>query len=202
MSSRWMGEDVPRGERYDQRFAELAAAGRHVHGEADFVEAMLGRLVPGLPRRVLDAGCGTGRVAIELARRGVDVTGVDLDPAMLEIARAKAPALPWLLADLAELDLAGEPFSAAVLAGNVMIFLAPGAERRVLERVAACLAPGGVVAAGFQLSPGGLGLAGYDEAAAAAGLGLVERFATWEMDPLPERAERAEYAVSVHRRLR
>ena len=44
-------------------------------------------------RRVLDAGCGTGRVAIELARRGIEVVGVDADPDMLERARRRAPQL-------------------------------------------------------------------------------------------------------------
>ena len=56
---------------------------------------------------VLDAGCGTGRVAIELSRRGHDVVGVDVDEAMLEAARAKAPDLTWVQGDLADpgLDL-------------------------------------------------------------------------------------------------
>ena len=64
----------------------LAAEGKSIHGEADLVC----RFEPG---SVLDAGCGTGRVAIELAARGIDVVGVDLDPAMLDHARLKAPSL-------------------------------------------------------------------------------------------------------------
>jgi ubiquinone/menaquinone biosynthesis C-methylase UbiE len=50
---------------------------------------------------VLDAGCGTGRVAIELARRGIEIVGVDIDPGMLGSARRKAPELTWIEADLA-----------------------------------------------------------------------------------------------------
>ena len=62
--TRWGGRgDVPRGNAYDARFAELAEAGHHVHGEADLVAS----LVEG--RRIVDAGCGTGRVGIELAAR-------------------------------------------------------------------------------------------------------------------------------------
>ena len=91
MTTRWSGSDVPRGPDYDARWARLAAAGESVHGEADLVEALL-RETGGT--RVLDAGCGTGRVAIELAARGFAVVGVDADPAMLSEARAKAPGLP------------------------------------------------------------------------------------------------------------
>jgi SAM-dependent methyltransferase len=58
-------------------------------GECDFIESEVGgdRSVP-----VLDIGCGTGRHAIELARRGFKVTGVDLSPSQIERARAKAAA--------------------------------------------------------------------------------------------------------------
>ena len=69
-------------------------------------------------------------------------------------ARAKAPTLTWQEADLASLpaDVAAGPFAAAVLAGNVMIFVARGTERAVLANLAPRLAPGGLVVAGFQLS--------------------------------------------------
>ena len=56
---------------YDERWRRMEAAGVNPHGEADFVFSYG-------PRSVLDAGCGTGRVAIELARRGLDVVGTDL----------------------------------------------------------------------------------------------------------------------------
>ena len=99
-----------------------------MHGEAAFVEGL------GV-RSVLDAGCGTGRVAIELARRGLEVVGLDADPGMLSAARAKAPDLDWVQADLSDFDLfeADGPgrlrrFDAAVMAGNVMIFVVPGTE--------------------------------------------------------------------------
>jgi hypothetical protein len=81
------------------------------------------------------------------------------------------------LAKLA-LDLAGRRFDAVVMAGNVMIFVAPGTEGAVLKRSAAHLRTGGLVVAGFQLVPGGLTLEHYDDLAAAAGLILAERFAT------------------------
>jgi len=166
-----------------------------MHGEATFVESL------GV-RSVLDAGCGTGRVAIELARRGLDVVGLDADPGMLSAARDKAPELEWVEGDLSAFDLF-EPdgrsrrrFDAAVLAGNVMIFLVPGTEGAVLEHLARHLRPGGLVVAGFQLMPGRLALDRYDGLAAAAGLTLADRFATWDRDPWRPGAD---YAVSVHR---
>lgn len=165
----------------------MASQGQNVHGEADFVS----RLHPG---SVLDAGCGTGRVAVELARRGVDVVGVDLDPAMLAGARDKAPTLTWVVADLATVDL-GRTFDVVVLAGNVMIFLTPGTEGSVVANLARHLGPAGALVAGFQLPAGGLDLATYDHLCRAAGLELEGRWATWDGAPFGG----GDYAVSVHR---
>jgi SAM-dependent methyltransferase len=186
--NRWLNEAGDRSRTYDQRWEELAAAGKNVHGEADLVEA-LG------PRSVLDAGCGTGRVAIELARREVDVVGVDVDRSMLEVARSKHPDLPWVLADLAEVDL-GRTFDVVVMAGNVMIFLAPGTEGLVVANLARHVTPGGSLVAGFSLQPGRLDLPTYDHHAETSGLVLADRWATWDRRPF----EGGDYAVSVHRR--
>src|SRR5947208_5647921 len=90
--NRWLDTDSIRGEDYDAQYRARESAGQNVHGEADFVESFH-------PKSVLDAGCGTGRVAIELARRGIEVVGVDLDPGMLSTAARKAPHLEWHLDD-------------------------------------------------------------------------------------------------------
>lgn len=187
--NRWLEWRGPRGDDYDRRFEALAASGADVHGEASLV-ASYG------PASVLDAGCGTGRVAIELARRGVDVVGVDADPSMLDVARRKAPRLDWVEADLEALDL-GRTFDVALMAGNVLLFVREGAEGPVVAQVARHLAPGGRLVSGFALEPGRLTLARYDALAGAAGLVLEERWATWERAPLPPAPT---YAVSVHRR--
>lgn len=193
MSTRWHDTDAPRGDDYDARWRNLVAAGKSIHGEADLVADLL-HASGGT--RVLDAGCGTGRVAIELAERGFTVVGMDLDEKMLAAARAKAPRLRWLLADLSEAGAhLRDEFDAVVAAGNVMIFLDPGSEGRVLEQLAARLAPGGLLVAGFQLHTGRLTLERYDECAAAAGLELVDRWATWEREPYTG----GDYAVSLHR---
>ena len=174
----------------------MAARGENVHGEADLVEWLAASASPppaGRAASVLDAGCGTGRVALELARRGFDVVGVDLDPAMLAQARAKAPDLAWVEGDLARVDL-GRRFDVIVLAGNVMIFLAPGTEPTVVANLARHLVPGGALVAGFQLDRS-LDARTYDRYAEEAGLRLDRRWATWDRQPF----EGGPYAVSVHR---
>ena len=178
-------------EQYDERWETLAGRGVDVHGEADLVDQLLN--APG--SRVLDAGCGTGRLAIELARRGYDTVGVDVDPDLLARARAKAPTLEWRDGDLATLDAATAPgpFAAAVMAGNVMIFVARDTEAQVVANLGARLAPGGLVVAGFQLD-GRLPMAEYDAHARAAGLEPVARWSTWDRSPFTATSD---YVVAV-----
>lgn len=199
----WLATRTRTGEDYDAPYAARAAAGSNVHGEADLLTALLQAMVP-LPAverayRVLDAGCGTGRVAIELARRGVAVVGVDLDAVMLTQARAKAPQLDWRQGDLVAIEL-GQRFDAVLLAGNVMIYLTPGTEAAALANLAHHLEAGGLLIAAFELpapSWSRLTLEAYDRLAAAAGLTLLARWSTWQQDAWSP-ADR--YAVSVHRR--
>jgi SAM-dependent methyltransferase len=191
VTDRWRASDVPRGAAYDRRFEHLAASGVDVHGEAALVDSYG-------PGAVLDAGCGTGRVAMELSRRGHPVVGLDVDDAMLETARARAPALEWVQGDLTDgaLDL-GRSFDVVVLAGNVLIFVPPGSEGRVIANAARWLVPGGRLVAGYSLRPGGLQPAGHDAHAAAAGLELEDRWSTWDRRPYRTGDD---YAVAVHRR--
>lgn len=193
MSNRWQESTAPRGDDYDARWRSLAEAGQNIHGEADLVEHLMR---PSGARSVLDAGCGTGRVGIELARRGFAVAGVDADAGMLSAARRKAPDLDWVQGDLADLGSAlPGPFDLILLAGNVMIFLEPGTEDRVLAGLTARLAPGALLVAGFSVRPDRLPIERYDELAAAAGLVLVSRWSTWDRQPFAG----GDYAVSVHR---
>ena len=148
------------------------------------------------PSSVLDAGCGTGRVARELARRGVETVGVDLDDEMLLTARRKAPSLDWHRADLVDIDL-NRVFDVVLLAGNVMIFLTPGTESMVVANLTRHLARDGALVAGFSLRPGQLDVEDYDRLVASAGLSLVERWSTWDREAW---GAHAEYQVSIHRR--
>jgi len=172
------------GDDYQARFDRLAATGADVHGEADFVAALA-------PGTVLDAGCGSGRVAVELARRGLDVVGVDVDPSMLATARRRAPDLAWVEADLTSFDL-GRTFDVVVLAGNVPLFTPAGTQAALAARCAAHVAPGGHLVAGFSTDRGFTA----DDWSDAVPLDEVERFATWDGAPW----DGGDYVVAVHRR--
>ncbi len=158
------------------------------------------------PATVLDAGCGAGRVAIELARRGLDVVGVDFDDDLLEYARRLAPDLDWRCADLATLDL-GRRFDLIVQAGNVLNFCRPMDRSAIVTRCADHLEPGGRLLVGFQVEGEAMAegdpdtdrttLDTYLALAASAGLQLEANWSTWDRRPAtPE----ADFAVVLHRR--
>ena len=91
------------GQKYDQESFTQGTL-----GECDFIEAELGF---DKALRILDVGCGTGRHAIELTRRGYTVTGVDLSGSQLARAREKA-AQQGLDIDFQQLDARNLPFEA------------------------------------------------------------------------------------------
>ena len=59
---------------------------------ADFLEECFGRFCKESPEIILDLACGTGRMTLELARRGYDMIGVDCSAEMLDVARDAAEA--------------------------------------------------------------------------------------------------------------
>ena len=179
------------GDDYQARFDRLAASGEDVHGEASFVRGFA-------PATVLDAGCGTGRVAIELARHGIDVVGVDVDASMLATAKERAPAVEWVECDLRRLDL-GRHFDVVVMAGNVPLFTPAGTQGDLVAGVARHVGPTGVLVAGFSTGAADrpYDTDAYDQHCAAAGLELVERFSTWDRRAWEPGSG---YAVSVHTR--
>jgi SAM-dependent methyltransferase len=197
----WLAKRRHTGSEYDAPYKAHAAAGMDVHGEANLIEKLLhsdlNRTASTQPYRVLDAGCGTGRMAIELARRGVDIVGVDLDEVMLKQARKNAPQLDWRLGDLSSIEL-DKVFDAIVLAGNVMIYVTPGTEAATLANMAHHLKPGGLLVAAFELTPQSwtkLTIESYDQLTKTAGLKKVARWSTWEQEPWDDDDN---YAVSVH----
>jgi SAM-dependent methyltransferase len=179
---------------YVQRFRTLAAQGSDLAGEARLVDAMVPR-----GARVLDAGCGPGRVGAFLADAGHTVVGVDGDPVLIAAAEEDHPGPRWIVGDLAELDLPAlgvpEPFDAIVCAGNVMTFLAPGTRGEVLRRLRAHLAPGGRAAIGFGAGRG-YPFEEFLADAAATGWAPDLLLATWDLRPF---GPGADFLVAVLR---
>ena len=183
-------EDPGHSAAYVERFRRLAAQGTDLAGEARLVDAMLTR-----GSRVLDAGCGPGRVGGWLAGVGHTVVGVDGDPVLIAAAAAAHPGPRWIVGDLAELDL-GEQFDAVVCAGNVMTFLAASTRREVLRRLGGHLVPGGRAAIGFGAGRG-YAFAEFLDDARAVGLVPDVLLSTWDLRPY---SPDADFLVAVLRR--
>jgi len=188
--SRWVElteENPDHSTWYIERFRSMAEAGDDLDGEARFVDAMAPRQA-----RILDAGCGPGRVGGALARRGHQVVGVDVDRVLIAAAQEAHPDARWLVGDLAELDLAAagvdEGFDVVVCAGNVLPFLAPSTRRAVLANLRDQLGQEGRIAAGF-----GAGRDyDFDEFRADAdAVGLVRHLelSTWDLRPFVDGSE-------------
>ncbi|WP_231979325.1 class I SAM-dependent methyltransferase [Tessaracoccus coleopterorum] len=92
--------DPDHSRRYIERFKMMEAAGHDLYGEARAVDAMAPRNA-----RILDAGCGPGRLGGRLHALGHRVVGVDVDPTLIAAAEEDHPGPLWLVGDLADLDL-------------------------------------------------------------------------------------------------
>jgi SAM-dependent methyltransferase len=182
--SKWMAivESNPgHSSWYIERFRAMAAEGDDLGGEARLIDAMVPR-----GSRILDAGCGPGRVGGRLAAAGHEVVGVDVDPALIAAAEEDHPGPTWLVGDLAELDLPArgitEGFDAIVCAGNVMTFLAPSTRGAVVANLGRHLREGGRAVIGF-----GAGrdyeFAEFFDDVDTAGLTVELRLATWDLRP-------------------
>ncbi len=125
--------------------------------EADFIEAAVRKYCPFAVRRLFEPGCGTGRLVAELAARGYDVTGLDLNRPSLDYLRRRL-ARRGLRATLLRADMTDfrlpRLVDAAYSTFNTFRHLLTEADaRRHLQCVAASLRPGGVYILGLHLVP-------------------------------------------------
>ena len=176
-------------DEYEARWDRIAERGENPHGEVDFVMTFA-------PKTALDAGCGFGRVGIELNARGVDIVGVDLDADLLDRAKRRAPELDWRLADLASVDI-GRTFDVVVVAGNVIGFVDAADRASAVQNCARHVSPGGTLVMGNQLKPSWPSIEELDEWCAREGLLPAGHMAGWEGESL---GENPDYVVTVHQR--
>ncbi len=191
MTQTWkqiVAADPEHSRRYAKRWDDMVADGVDIDGEARLADAMAPR-----GARILDVGCGQGRLGSYLAARGHRVVGVDLDPHLIERARDACPDATWEIADLAADGWAAGPFDLAMSAGNVLAFVDPADRRTVLANLAARLAPAdeggdgeaGRLVVGFGLDRG-WSRAQFERDAEAAGLAVQQRWSTWDLRPFDD----------------
>lgn len=194
---RWFTHADGHSEFYRDRFRELAAQGADLSGEARFVDMLIPR-----NSRVLDAGCGGGRLAGALAQAGHLAFGIDVDPVLVAAAEEDYPGPIYQVRDLTELslaDLAGDPVAVTVCAGNVLVFAAPGTERELIRHLIQVTAPGGRVVLGFRRDeayPYERFDADLAVLAEQTGVSQEFRFGTWHLDPFTDESD---FAVTVLR---
>ncbi|MBT9492562.1 MAG: methyltransferase domain-containing protein [Paucibacter sp.] len=140
-------------DQYDRLYAS-----KDYSGECDLIQAALQRFSAKPPERLLDVGCGTGGHTIELARRGYQLTGVDLSAAMLEHARQKAKVLDafqphWVCGDARSFE-AGSSFDAAIMMFAVIGYLTSNDDVLAgLRNIRRHLKPGAVFVCDFWYGP-------------------------------------------------
>ena len=159
---------------YVERFRAMAEAGDDLAGEARMIDAMAPRNA-----RILDAGCGPGRVGGLLALHGHEVVGVDLDPVLVAAAVEDWPGPTWLVGDLAEMDLPALGIEDA---------FDPAARVDVLRSLAGHLRADGRIAIGFGAGRG-YAFDDFRSDVVAAGLAVDLELATWDLRPLTPDAD-------------
>ncbi len=116
-------------------------------GEIDFYRELAAEAASD-GRAVLEVACGTGRVAIRLARHGAEVVGLDLSAAMLDVAREKSAGMGnmrWVQGDMRSFDL-GEAIGLAIIPGHAFQNIVTAADQiACLESIKRHLVPGGVL---------------------------------------------------------
>lgn len=141
-------------ERYDEGIRRLS------RGRIDALYDAIASRASGPGRRVLDLGCGTGGLALACAARGADVTGIDLDAGMLEVAARKAAThaggsrVDWTQLGAMEIeDRFGEASFDAIVSCLMFSELLPEEQVYVLAAARSRLRPGGTIVIGDETRP-------------------------------------------------
>lgn len=176
--------DPEHSRRYIERFKEMAKQGHDLYGEARLVDAMVPRHA-----RVLDAGCGPGRVGGRLAELGHVVVGVDLDPVLIAEANRVHTGATWIHADLEDLQLApeivGDGFDVIVSAGNVVPFIRAEGRRSAIAAMARHTSPTGRLVIGFGAGRG-YPFDSFLVDTRSAGLEVDHLASTWDLRPFDD----------------
>lgn len=185
---------------YIARWERFEAQGRDIDGEARLIDALASD-----GDRVLDAGAGTGRLAGYLAAvangrngRNLRLTGVDLDPELVDYATGRHPGVDWHVGDLAvDAEVPAGPFDLVVSAGNVLAFIPDPAHRAALGVLRDRLAGDGRLVVGFGLDRG-RSLTDFTADATAAGLRITQAYSSWDLRPRdPDAAPDSGFLVAV-----
>jgi ubiquinone/menaquinone biosynthesis C-methylase UbiE len=136
--------------------AEVEVTGRETALSPEEQTLLERHLVPGW--RLLDVGCGAGREAFGFARAGLSVVGIDVAPAMIDLARERACeaalAIEFAVAEPLTLPADAGPFDAIYFSPGIYSHI-PGRDRRVrtMARLRKLLAPDGIIVVGPVLAP-------------------------------------------------
>jgi 2-polyprenyl-3-methyl-5-hydroxy-6-metoxy-1,4-benzoquinol methylase len=140
--------DSPRPYYHEFAWAYDLLQPEPVVSRIDFIQATLTRLGITVDAAVLDAGCGTGRYAVELAKRGYRVSGVDRSPELIAVAQNRYQdawnRVQFVIADLLEVSFP-QPFDAVLCRGVLNDFVEAADRSSVFQRFALWLRPGGIL---------------------------------------------------------
>ncbi|MBW6435169.1 class I SAM-dependent methyltransferase [Actinoplanes hulinensis] len=149
------------------------------------VDAFAAAVIAGGEPRILDAGCGSGRLSRYLVGRGILAEGVDLSPGMIARARKESPELAFSVASLTGLPFPDDAFPGVMLWYSI-IHTPPAGQDRIFAEAARVLRPGGHLLVGFQH-----GLGSRDVGEIYRGMGYdvdLERY-NYTADEVAARAE-------------
>ena len=94
-------------------------------GEVDFYRELMAQSSLVRNHGALEIACGTGRITLRLAKDGINITGIDLSPEMLEVARQKSVGMSninWVLGDMRTFEI-GKQFGCVIVPGHSFLFM-------------------------------------------------------------------------------